>query len=256
VRLAFEKETCCLYGAYPLSRDEYRFRSPKRFWRAQVITGDGSEYMCVLQVAIMPKDRTLEKVALDLQDASDAAAYASRFNLHNQQTQSDPLPSVKVAAPVACTVQDSAYPSMIPVGTVCTLTTYAYTEAQKFVFDGTEDFLELPQSFFHYATFSSNGRHFVCDVQGVEEDNGDILLVDPVILRAVLPGVDDIVRAAIPTPTRGFAEIPLASGPTSERFDTLHKKCSQLCHSFDPQRKSVKRNVGLCGIGAACGLLK
>lgn len=72
------------------------------------------------------------------------------------------MPTIKVAAPVACEVIFSGYPSMVPVGAVCTLTPYAEKDVQKFVFDGhSDEFLELPQAFFHYAAFSSGGKR-VC----------------------------------------------------------------------------------------------
>jgi len=71
-----------------------------------------------------------------------------------------------------------------------------------------------------------------------------------VILRAALPGVDDVVRVAAPRALGGEGIV----GPTAERFDALHPRCAQLCETFDPHRKSAKRNVGLCGVGGACGL--
>merc|ERR1712070_372212 len=127
------------------------------------------------------------------------------------------VPRVRVAAPVACEVMASGYPSMVPVGTFLTLTPYAEKDVQKFIFDGmTEEFSELPQGYFHYAAFSSGGKEYICDVQGVEDDNGCFLLVDPCVLRANLPTVGDLVGVAVNAST---------DGPTVERFDTLHPKC-------------------------------
>merc|ERR1719265_490915 len=107
------------------------------------------------------------------------------------------MPSIRVAAPVACEVIHSGYPSMVPVGTVCTLTPYSEKDVQKFVFDGqTEEFLEIPQAFFHYAAFSSNGKEYVVDIQGTEDDDGSLLIVDPCILKAGLPSVRDLMSVA------------------------------------------------------------
>merc|ERR1711971_694292 len=103
---------------------------------------------CVLQMTIMPAMRTLENVELDVADAGDAIAYATRFNMQQQQHQQaeggDTPPCIKVAAPVSCTVQHSSFPATIPVGTPCTLIPYPLTEVQKSVFNGREDFLEVP----------------------------------------------------------------------------------------------------------------
>merc|ERR1712032_903349 len=91
-----------------------------------------------------------------------------------------------------------------------------------------------------------NGKQLVCDIQGADEDGGDFVLLDPCILRTNLPGVSDLVGTVAPnTKTE-------ASGLVADRFDALHPTCAQMCKTFDPQRKSAKRNVGLCG--AICGL--
>lgn len=126
-------------------------------------------------------------------------------------------------------------------------------EVQKFVFDGkSEEFREVPQAYFHYAAFSSGGKEYVCDIQGVEDDEGNFLIVDPCILKAGLPTVGDIIDVA----TNGNIQAAqVASGPTAERFDALHPKCCQACKAFDPLRRSAQRNgkAGMCGMGT-CGI--
>jgi len=245
----------------------HRFQSLRRTWRVNVV-GTASKRPCVLQMTIVPVMRTLDNVDLDIDDARDSISYATRFNLHQQRQQEaeggDTPPCLRVAAPVACTVLHTSFPAMIPVGTACTLIPYPLMEVQKYVFDGSEDFQELPQAYFHYAAFASNGKEMVCDIQGGELDTGDFLLIDPCVLRTELPKVSDLVHAvavnAVAAATSERAGTTGASssralGPTAERFDALHPRCAQVCRGFDPQRRSVKRNAGACGmIGGACGL--
>jgi hypothetical protein len=259
----------------------YRFQASKRCWQVRVTSDSslGPEQVCLLQMSSSTDDRTLEHVQLDVDDARVAAVYAQRFNRHQLQAldavsepqgpQENPtfesiefashdqvdqsgMPSIKVAAPVACEVVHSGYPSMVPVRTFCTLTPYAEKDVQKFVFDSQSDeFLELPQAYFHYAAFSSNGKEYVCDIQGVQDDDGSFLIVDPCVLKAGLPTVRDLVGVA----TNGNVPGELSgSGPTAERFDALHPKCTQACKVFDPHRRSAMRNkAGMCGMGT-CGM--
>ena len=69
------------------------------------------------------------------------------------------FPSIKVAAPVACRVMKSYLPAVLPIGATCLLFPYHEKEAtrsrrgiafawevKKFVFDGSEDYLELAQA--------------------------------------------------------------------------------------------------------------
>jgi len=259
----------------------YRFQVPKRSWQAMVVPDNsaGSQQVCLLQMAASPDERTRENAQFDVEDSKVAAVYAQRFNLHQQNTvagmgMADPkdsaavaatstmddetaliengtFPTIKVAAPVACEVIASGYPSMVPVGAICTLAPYAEKRVQEYVFDGQSDeFSELPQAYFHYAAFTSGGKEYVCDIQGVEDDDGSFLIVDPCILKADLPGVRDLIGAVANVQSE-----PSKNGPTVERFDTLHPKCTQACRVFDPQRRSAMRNgkVGMCGMGA-CGL--
>lgn len=259
----------------------YRFQVHKRTWQVRVASDDsfGPEQVCLLQLASSPDDRTLDNVKQDVEDAQVAAAYAQRFNLQQQQADigadaGNPdnamgstygqtfgqsleqvecsMPTVKVAAPVACEVIFSGYPSMVPIGVACTLIPYAEKEVQKFVFDGhSDEFLELPQAYFHYAAFASGGKEYICDIQGVEHDDGSFVLVDPCVLKAGLPTIRHLVGVAV----NGHVQEEFSNnGPTVERFDALHPKCSQLCKTFDPMRRSAQRNgKGMCGMGT-CGM--
>jgi hypothetical protein len=269
----------------------YRFQISKRCWHALVVPSSGwssSEQACIMQMALSPDERTLEHVEIDVDDANVAASYASRFNRNQRQFAGSPeesgisdemnsarplveeqrhqriagadeAPTVKVAATIACEVIVSSHPSMIPVGGFCTLAPYSDREVQKFVFDGTtEEFSEVPQAYFHYTAFASGGKEYVCDIQGVEEDDGSFLFVDPCLLRSGLPTVGQLVGAVANAQAQSGGSCARAQvqsvGPTVERFDTLHPKCGGACKVFDPHRRSGVRNgkVGLCGI--TCGL--
>merc|ERR1712070_237357 len=87
-----------------------------------------------------------------------------------------------MGAPVACEVVASSAPDILPRGAACTVTPYQQPEVVKFVFDGADEFSEVPQAFFHFAAFATGGQEFVCDIQGAEDDNG-FHLIDPVVLR-------------------------------------------------------------------------
>lgn len=130
----------------------YRFQASRRSWRASVLSGLNREQACILQLATRPDDRNLGNTELDIKDASDAVSYAARFNQQQRQhaavegIDADAVPAVKVAAPVACEVLSSGYPSMIPVGAACTLLPYPWPEVHKYICEGSEDFLEVPQA--------------------------------------------------------------------------------------------------------------
>lgn len=248
----------------------YRFQASKKSWHSTAVDEHGYGKACLLQMAASPEERTIGNALLDVDDAKVAASYAHRFNLQQLQAcggvggpeasapdlefEDESLPRVKIAAPVVCEVLASGYPSMVPVGAFLTLAPYPEKRVQKFVFEGAEDFMELPQAFFHYAAFSSGGKEYVCDIQGHQEDDGSFLFVDPCILRAELPTVGDLVGAVVNNGQRQV--VPTSMGPTVERFDALHPRCSQACKTFDPQRRSAQRNgkVGMCGMNGACGM--
>lgn len=245
----------------------YRFMVPRRSWRVTIVSQDSEGgtacETCVLQMAASPQERTARNVELDLIDAKDACSYAHRFNLH-QMHSCDPsataaeaadMPGIRVAAPIACEVLGSGLQGLIVAGDHCTVTPYASTDVQKFVFDGSEDYHELPQAYFHYSAFASGGREFVCDIQGFEEDDGNFTLIDPVMLRAARATVTDLLATVMPKPAAGSAEPK--TGPSVERFDALHPRCGQMCKVFDPQRRgaTMKNACGPGGImSVACGL--
>jgi len=254
--------------------DDYRFQATRRAWKAMIAGGLGQrDQACILQMASRQEERTLDCVELDLEDARCAASYAHRFNLYHRKLSNDagmsddePMPSIKVAAPVACRVLRSNLPALLPVGATCSLSVYPAQEVTKFVFSGKEDFLEMAQAFFHHAAFSSGGKELVCDLQGSEEDDGSLLLVDPCILRADKVSIGGLVAGAVAGKSKADSEdeqvnmnclAPAAAQfAAADRFDQLHPKCAQLCKAFDPKRSSVQRKVGVCGVGITCGLGK
>merc|ERR1712048_1506125 len=130
-------------------------------------------------------------------------------------------------------------------GEVVTLTPYTSLDVHKFIFDGNEDFLEMPQAFFHYASWFSNGKEMLFDLQGAENDNGDFILIDPCILRAPKLEISDVLHSGASVPAKEIA-------PSVERFNVLHKRCGPLCKGFDPDRKGG-RGRKMCGIDVHCG---
>merc|ERR1712093_4361 len=99
--------------------------------------------------------------------------------------------------------------------------------------DGSEEFKELPQAFFHYAAWSSGGHELVADLQGVQAADGGILLIDPCVLRKAPPSVADLVGAV--APIAALVSKDQTDG-VEGRFNLLHPKCAQMCKTFDPQR--------------------
>lgn len=232
--------------------------APTRYWGAKVIASDGNggfeEHWCMLQVHADPQDRQMEKVKMVVDDAKDVASYAYRFNMATVQAcgadSPEEVPGVKVLAPVGCHVLGSAVPD-IAAGQAVTLSMYPYSVVKKFVFEGGEDFLELPQAFFHYVAWTSGGREMVADVQGMQDDDG-VILTDPVLLRSDQPGITDIL-GVIGVPGVGGAKGEEGS-KDEERFNLWHPRCGQLCKHFDPQRRSIHQRKN-CGISVpTCGV--
>lgn len=232
--------------------DESRFGRSQNFWVAKVETPDGKDFCCLLQVGATKADRDMEKVKEVLQDVADAASYAHRFNLHTARAAGEDIinvPCVLVAAPVGCFVIDSTMDEVAGPGDSIALTFFPCASITKFLFEGSEDFLELPHAFFHYVVWASGGKELVGDLQGIQDDK-DIVLVDPVMIRLPQIGVSDVI---------GLLVDPDASdskpSPMEQRFNLWHPRCGQMCRSFDPQRRSihVKRACGValptCGVG-------
>mmetsp|Transcript_50095 Transcript_50095/g.144307 ORF Transcript_50095/g.144307 Transcript_50095/m.144307 type:complete len:352 (+) Transcript_50095:92-1147(+) len=236
-----------------------RFVRHRRFWGARVIASDGTdgfeEHLCMLQAGVSSTDREIEASRAIADDAKAVAAYAHRFNVHmaqalGQDADPDEIPGVKVMAPVVCEVLGSAVPDIASGGETVILIPYPSPEVQKFVFEGQEDFLELPQAFFHFVAWASGGREFVCDLQGLEDEEG-IALVDPAMIRdpAEKPSVGDMLSAV--TGLQGAD----SGGPSEERFNAWHPRCGQACRSFDPQRRSAHVAKRHCGFSApSCGV--
>lgn len=240
--------------------DTPRCSLPRRCWRAHVLGADGTggffQHYCMLQVIDSKKDRKMENLRLDMEDATDAASHAHRFNMHLARVAgadaatADDLPSVKVAVPVACFVIGGHSTDVAAPGESLLLLPYAAPQVDKFLFDGSQEFQELPQAFFHYTACQTGGAHYVCDIQGAEDD-GSFVIVDPMLLRAPKPGISDLMGAAF-----GKGGAP-ASGPNEQLFDQLHPRCGALCKAFDPSRKNAHQrrvcgmNTSTCGVGGS-----
>merc|ERR1740138_1419287 len=183
-----------------------------------------------------PEQRTKANAEADLKEAFDAAAHAFRFNMAMARTcldcEASAMPGIKVCAPVACTVIGGKAAEFARPGETVLLTWYPAQTVQKFVFDGSEEFLELPQAFFHYTAWSSGGQEQIGDLQGVD-DGDDVLLINPLVLRTAQSAADTEVAC--------------------RRFDAWHPRCGPMCRGFDPTRRAreCRRH---CGLGVpSCG---
>merc|ERR1711920_709165 len=115
-------------------------------------------------------------------------------------------------------------------------------------------YLEMPHVFFHHAAFSSSSKHVVCDIQGVDTEDGNFLLIDPVILRSEQPTVTDVLGAIVDKAGDAVQANNADASTSASRFDKLHPRCGQLCKGFDPHRRSAKQKAGVCGLTSNCGL--
>jgi hypothetical protein len=237
----------------------YRFNTPRRFWRAKVMAQDSmggyEENVVMIVVADAPEDRTAANVELDLKDAVDVASYCTRFNkqLQKQFGEHGGVPGVMVAGAVGCEVIKSSTHQFASPGEAMMIIPYPFADVKKFVFDGSEDFLEVPQAFFHHASWLSSGNEYVCDIQGIEDDEGNVILVDPCIVRAPKASVGDLLTSLAPGITQKENMPQVANDMSADRFEALHPRCSQLCKAFDPHRRCAhgKRH---CGLNLSCGL--
>lgn len=244
-------------GQAPLP-DLPRFREAQRAWGAKVVAaapnGGFEEHWCLLQVAAQATHRTIASAKTAVDDANEAASYAHRFNYYVANTcgDGDPesVPHIKVCAPVAAHVLGSSVPDLVQAGEALTLTIFPSQVVRKFLFEGGEDFEELPHAFFHYVTWNSGGRDMICDIQGVQDDR-NFYIVDPVLVREENPTIGDLLGTLAPK----LDEKTQSKGLPATRFDHWHPKCGQLCRTFDPQRRSIhsRRHCGLslpsCGVG-------
>merc|ERR1712187_455955 len=178
------------------------------------------------------------------EDCKTVASYAARFNSFlKSRPDGDNLPSIKVAAPASCDVLYSALP-WLRQGDKVVIFPFGSKKVKKFVYDGNEEFVELPQAFFHYVMNASGGKDMVNDLQGTVDDEGEVLLVDPLLVQAPPVTVTNLLASAAAAGGGG-------RGPASDDFDRLHPRCGQLCKTFDPHRKGTAAKT-FCGfhIGA------
>jgi len=237
----------------------------RNYYRAHVLAADGQggfvEHYCMLEVISDKQQRRMENIQIDLEDAKDAASHAHRFNLYLSRTLAnqhgatavdEEVPTLKVAAPIGCFVVGGVAANVAAPGDAVLLAPYSAQEVHKFVYDGSEDFNELPQAFFHYTACQTGGNIFVCDIQGVEGDDGGFTLIDPVVLRAPRPGIRDLLGVVVSGPGQGSGGVD-QEGPSPERFDAVHPRCGELCKVFDPQRRSAHQRKH-CGLGVSCGV--
>eukprot|EP00927_Polykrikos_kofoidii_P057291 TRINITY_DN51407_c0_g1_i1.p1 TRINITY_DN51407_c0_g1~~TRINITY_DN51407_c0_g1_i1.p1 ORF type:complete len:339 (-),score=58.08 TRINITY_DN51407_c0_g1_i1:104-1120(-) len=245
----------------------YRFRSHRRFWRVPVLSQDTngwSSKTCVMQMAVNLEARNDEFCSADLKDSLAAASYADGFNAHLHRnlaheagvdtTEMVSGPRMQVALPVICEIVSSSVSQVLKVHDCILLYPYQHEEVRKYVFEGNDEFLELPQAFFHHAAWSSGGKEWVCDIQGMEDDDGGMLIIDPVMLRSSALTVGEIVTSLVPDPlSDASVGVPSECGPSAHRFDVCHPKCSQMCKIFDPYRRGGAAKVA-CGVNVStCG---
>jgi len=210
--------------------DQRCFSVHHRFWRVSL--QNKPECFCILQMATNPDERTPESLEEDTAASVSTATYAHKFN--KQQSAEhlhDPPPAIKVAAPLGCQIVDSGFSSMFTVGECVMLYVLPCVRTvDKYIFNCADPYLDLPQAFFHFVTLSSGGRELAYDLQGIEDDKGDIFLVDPAILKVNGKNVKEEALPVCGIMSGGAGRIEW------DHFQSLHPKCSPLCKVFDPHR--------------------
>jgi len=207
------------------------YRWQPRHWFLIVTKHDRKQYL--LQIAANLDDRTREKVQEDIKDMEGVQTLASKFNM---QIGENAGTRVLVCTPKPVEILQSHLPALLGISDVGLLIPYPgkLADIEKFVFDGrTDTFVDLPSAFFHYAMFITQGKQMVVDLQGEVTDDGDLLLIDPVL-----------VQPATADPRIFCGVIP--GGLNSKAFETLHPRCTPMCNMFDPHRK-VKMQNNICG---------
>eukprot|EP00397_Hematodinium_sp_SG-2012_P046318 GEMP01052285.1.p1 GENE.GEMP01052285.1~~GEMP01052285.1.p1 ORF type:complete len:302 (+),score=51.44 GEMP01052285.1:205-1110(+) len=213
--------------------DTYRFYAKHCF---RITTTEGHQYL--LQVSSSLDDRTREWVELDVEDNLSAQTLAHKFNTQLGEQGGG---FIFVCKPKAVEITQSHLPAILSEGDAALIFPYKgdLSEMQKFVFNAeTDREVDLPGAFFHYSLFITQGREMVYDLQGEIDDNGDLFLLDPLVLSG-----------GFNTDMIGCGPILGAGGPPGA-FDALHPRCSPLCRLFDPVRK-VRTNAG--GMPFHCG---
>jgi len=210
------------------------YRWQPRHW-FHCVTNDGHQYL--LQITANLDDRIKDKLAIDMQDFEGVRTLAHKFN---EQIGKKINSCVQVCTPMPVEIMNSHLPALLGVGDVGLLIPYpgAIGDIEKFVFDNqTDKFVDLPSAFFHYAMFITQGKQMVVDIQGEINEDGDLMLIDPVLLQV---GTTD---------PRVFCGV-LPGGIDSTTFEILHPQCTPICSMFDPKRKARTPNGRqMCGIG-------
>eukprot|EP00811_Abedinium_folium_P001161 NODE_11062_length_1310_cov_11.225697.p1 GENE.NODE_11062_length_1310_cov_11.225697~~NODE_11062_length_1310_cov_11.225697.p1 ORF type:complete len:328 (-),score=41.06 NODE_11062_length_1310_cov_11.225697:252-1235(-) len=235
-----------------------RFSCPRRFWQVAVDIHDEASGRfrvehAVLEVASYSRDRTMDYCDAAMKETSEVASYATLFNMRLRKVEGEEggmsWPKVHVAMPHVCEVLGSSVPQLMGAGDHCLLWAYPSDHVTKYVFEGLEPFLEVPQAFFHYVACLSGGQEMACDLQGCTDENGDFLMVDPCMLRTT--------RLTFGTM---LSSIWVSSRDEQKRrhqqsrinwFGSLHPTCGTLCHAFDPNRNPCARSIfqaGFCGL--------
>merc|ERR1711920_462029 len=95
--------------------------------------------------------------------------------------------------------------------------------------------------FFHYVSWVTGGQECVSDLQGLEDEDGSVILCNPCMPRRTGWGAGSCFGPPGP-----------GGGANPQLFDRLHPKCGPLCKSFDPDRRTKpgRRN---CGVPISCG---
>jgi len=232
--------------------------------------GNIFEQWCMLQVASDPDQRNMVTLSKVLKDCDTVASFAHRFNMQVAQEADgteipnygpdDATPDVTICAPSILKVDESPVRQFLAPGAYVAIYPYRWTDVQKFVFEGAEAYLELPQAFFHYVTWLSGGSSLITDLQGIESDSGSVLLINPSVVhgaRSPAPswGVDTLFKTLSHPGYKPAVDNETTSKettPSQELFNRLHPHCGPLCQHFDPGRraKPLKRH---CGVPLQCG---
>lgn len=213
-----------------------------RFWRVSLIDKPGC--FGILQMASNPGERTVENLEVDIEASASTAAYAHKFNTQQAAEQKhDPPPAIRVAAPIGCQIVDSDFSSMFSVGDAVVLYVLPRVQAiHKYVFSASDEYLDLPQAFFHFVAVISGGRELAYDLQGVQDESGDLLIVNPAIMKAQGKSSKQEVPVCGPLLAAGSSELEFG------HFQALHQRCSPLCKVFDPHRTvRLGRGFTCCG---------
>lgn len=268
----------------------------RSFWRAKIAFDEADappgapprSFWCILQIASAIEERRIECTTMDIQSAKKLAGHADSFNAHIKMAavaeadgcdvDVESMPCVTVSVPTGCRVVQSPVPQFFCPGDEIVLYPYRADCVSKFVYDSTEMYVDLPQTFFHYVTWRSNGEDLITDLQGVEGEDGSVLLVCPSASENQDRGdggihgglISSLVNVGMPfatshdnrdgaSPNAILTHLTSSTMPVLQQalFDRLHPRCSLLCRTFDPERKSAKFSSSrhrACGFGKfGCG---